>query len=488
MDSHDRAVGVAIRWCGLAVIAVSAACSPDLDRDRTANVEADVVSCVVGAACTTNPGGPCVTGKMLCDGAPRCVDDIAAADGTSCGTGVCALGDCLPPTTVSASIDLSVAAITPGRSCAEAPSYAVASLPDPTTAVLVDPKVGACLAAGDEVMLINLQGSGSTVDNVGNWELLRVASVSDSLTSSGAVVEFATARTRFYGATVGANDSIGSDVTAQKVAIVRVPRFGALSIAAGATVTTSAWNGMTGGVLALRAGSLTVAGVLDVSKAGYRAGRWSRDAGCMVNVATERGESIGGPAVVSTLHSFGAPGGIAAATGPSFNNRTPASATAGHATPGRPGSDNGSARTLGEPGGVYGVGDGSKLTLGSGASGDLTCNPGADPHGALVTFAEMPTYRPAGAGIVAVFAGDLAISGSVIAQPIDAPRDVAASGGYVLLHTTTLTLSGQVTAAGGVARDFLGVVRPAGDGYIVIQASHFVTAATTPSTHVIAPR
>jgi len=51
--------------------------------------------CFAEAACDTNPS-PCSSGYVRCDrGVATCVDGVAVADGTSCGTGlVCAAGVC----------------------------------------------------------------------------------------------------------------------------------------------------------------------------------------------------------------------------------------------------------------------------------------------------------------------------------------------------------------------------------------------------------
>jgi len=434
----------------------------------------DGTSCTDGVACATNPGAPCVTGKTTCTGGPRCIDDVAASDGTSCGSGQCVLGGCLAPATIAADVDLSTTAVSAGRACAESPSYSVTSVPSGASVTVATVPTGDCLVAGDEVMLINLQGTRGMTANVGNWELLRVASV------AGALITFTSARTRFYGATAGGDDSIGTAAGSQKVAVVRVPRLGATSIASGKKVTTAAWDGVKGGVLAIRAARLVISGTIDVSAAGYRPGRWSQSASaCAVNVTTEGGESISGPSAASTLHNAGGAGGIGAAQGPSFVASTPMSSTPGHATAGHPGL-NANGRDLGEPGAVYGSADASTLTLGSGSSGNLTCSGTGDPNGQLVGGGTP------GAGIVAIFAGDIVVSGgAIVATPSDAARDIASSGGYVYLRAANVDLgAGLVTARGAIAHGqsaTAGLTNPAGNGYVVVHASGTVAGTSDPA-------
>jgi hypothetical protein len=444
---------------------------------RAVDGAVDAPACVAGVACATNPGAPCLTGAVSCaSGVASCVDAAPAADGTTCGAGLCTLGGCLPATAIATSADLGQVALTSGRDCAEAPSYPVAAL-TATAATLAVAPVGDCLVAGDEVMLINLQGRAGAVANVGNWELLRVASV------AGAAVAFTATHARAYGAAAGSDAGIGAGPTDQRVEIVRVPRLGATTIAVATTLTTTAWDGARGGVLALRVGSLAVDGTISMATAGYRPGAWSiSDGACDANVATEAGESYTGPAVASTSRNGGGAGGIAAATGISFNNNTPVTSSAGHATAGQAGF-NASGRTLGQPGAVYGAADASLLTMGSGGAGDLGCTIGGPPGGALSA-----SVLPRGGGIVVVIGGDLTVNagGAIVATPADAGRDTASSGGYVYLRGGNVTVgTNRVTAKGSVAHGgsapTAGQSNVGGDGYVVIQASGTVVGTTSPA-------
>jgi hypothetical protein len=454
---------------------MASACGSVANHPGTGDASLDVASCTADLACTTNPGGPCVTGKTVCTGSSSCVDDVPAPAGTSCGGGLCVLGGCLSPTTISSDVDLSATAVSAGRVCAEAPSYSVTSTPDRTSVTVGTAPAGDCLAAGDEIMLINLQGARGATANVGNWELLRIASV------AGALITFTSPRTRFYGATAGADDNIGVAAGSQKVAVVRVPRFGATTVAAGTRLTAAAWDGTMGGVLAIRVARLAINGAIDVSTAGYRPGRWSQDGpACSVNVTTEGGESIDGPPEASTVHHFGGAGGIAAASGPTFNGRVPLSPSAGHATAGQAGLD-GAGRNLGEPGAVYGIADASTLTLGSGTSGNLTCSTTGNPRGQLIAYPD----ETRGAGIIAVFGGDISVSaaGSLVATPVDV-SNAAASGGYVYVRGGNIDLgTGRVTARGATAHDASGATNIAGSGYVVVQASGTVVGTSDPAAY-----
>jgi hypothetical protein len=461
-------VGLSLLGCGS-----SAKHEPQPD----ASVSIDGPACVAGGACTTNPGAGCKAGVIACQGgAPTCVDGADAADGTTCASGVCTRGECIAPATASGAIDVSTMAITAGRTCAESPAYSITALTSTTATLSATPDAG-CLTAGDEVLLINLQGAPGATANVGNWELLEVAS------ASGTGVTFAASKTRSFGNAAGSDAGIGVGATDQKVALVRVAQFGALDVAAGATITTAPWNGLVGGVIAIRAASAQVDGTISAAGGGYREGLWSQDdASCTENVATEPGESIAGAlGTGSTTPNFGGPGGIAAASGISFIASAPLSSGASHATAGTMGGD-ANGRTVGAPGATYGAGDASKLTLGSGASGNLTCsNAASSPHLFLVD------EKLAG-GIVLVLAKQLTVgaSGAISASANASSRDVTASGGYVFLEGGTLALgTNQVTARGGTTTGQgvnSNMTVTGGDGYIVVQGTT-VTGTTSPAAH-----
>ncbi len=418
--------------------------------------------------CANNEGD-----EPTCDDAECATDGVFDPAGTECDGGICAQGVCLEDVVIFGDINLTTQTITEGRICAEAPQYAVASVASDQVVLASEP-TDDCLVAGDEVLLINLQGTPGTTDNVGRWELFTVSDI-DTMT-----VSFDSAKTEFFGDGPGVDTGIGSGATDQKVMLVRVPAYDALTVPNSGSLTANRWDGTVGGVVALRAGLLTVDGGISAVGLGYRSGRWSRGpSACNWSVHTEGGESIGSPAIASTSRNDGGPGGISAQRGGSYNGNTPINPSAGHAEPGLPGI-NGRLRTLGEPGAAYGVDDGERLTMGSGGAGNLTC-----AHGV-----SSPALRPsshAAGGIVVLLADTLVVAetGSISSTAPQAGRDLSASGGYVLLRGDNLTLgTDRVTAMGGIGMSgsppTAGQEIPSSPGFVVIQSNGTVTGTANP--------
>jgi len=401
---------------------------------------------------------------------PSCVPE-------TCAPGACVNGACIPVTTIAKDVNLSSASLTAGRTCAEAIAYSVLTLSGSSATLSAAPQSG-CLVPGDELLLINLQGTSAAYENVGNWELLTLSSV------AGASVKFTTSAVNFYGAALNGNTGLGVAKTTQRVALIRVPHFGKLVVNAGATVTANAWDGVLGGVLALRATELDLSGTISAAALGYRAGRWSEgDYTCSSNTQTEAGESIDGTGTASTLRNLGASGGISSGTA-SFNSDNAVVATPGHAQPGVAGF-NGKDRTIGEPGAAYGSANAAKLTLGSGPGGALACtfNTTQPPP---YLYTEL-TAQAGGIALLLVDDLEIAATGSITATPPDAPRDVAFSGGYVYVRGTTLALgTARVTALGSFGTvplgPLMGQKNQASPGYIVLSAKN-VTGTTSPAAN-----
>ncbi len=445
--------------------------------DAAAEAAPDAVAtCVADTPCTTNASAPCKQGRIVCTtDVGTCADGPDSDDGTACSTGLCTAGKCLAPSTIAVSTNLSTQSVTAGRTCAaEAPAFAVTALAA-NSATLSAAPTDDCLVSGDEALLINLQGSSAGTANVGNWELLRVATV------VGSTVTFTTNKTRSYGATAGSDTGIGTAATDQKVALYRVPQFGHLTIAGGvtdggagdaaATLTASGWNGSIGGVIVLRAAKLTVDGTITAAGLGYRSGRWSQDdSDCDDNLLTESGESFTGPAVAQTANNGGAAGGLSALTNDSFNSNTPVNASAGHAAAGAAGL-NPNGRTIGDAGVAYGSNDAGTLTMGSGSAGNLTCEVGGTAGGKLI-----PAFATTAGGIVVLLAGQLDVGseGTITASAKTEGRDTSSSAGYVYVKGGTLNVgTNRVTAIGGTAIPGTGgsVGNKSSDGYIVLTGS-----------------
>ena len=153
-------------------------------------------------------------------------------------------------------------------------------------------------AAGDDVMLIELQGAyAGTATAAGTWELLRVASVADG------TVNFTTPILGTY------SNAPGAPLAGEKIALQRIPQFTNVNVPANVTLTASAWDGTQGGILAFRAnGSVTVAsaGRISADAIGYRAGT------ATTATINQAGESYAGqpsPASAPSMRNAGAGGG-----------------------------------------------------------------------------------------------------------------------------------------------------------------------------------
>ena len=130
-----------------------------------------------------------------------------------------------------------------GRTCTDggdAVNYSVTALTSLTATLESSPSTG-CLVAGDEVLLINLQGSASAYANVGNYETLRISSISTN------TITFTSAKTKYYGANAGDDTSIGLSLGNQIVMLQRVPNYTSVSISgSGTDFTPDDWVSPTG--------------------------------------------------------------------------------------------------------------------------------------------------------------------------------------------------------------------------------------------------
>jgi cysteine-rich repeat protein len=443
--------------------------SPELDGHYTDEVALwfSEDACVEGDTCVP-PGDLCAIGTRSC-ATDTCVPTGPGPDGAVCDVQFqCASGFCSPNVRVTSAVDLTTDRMSPDRSCAEAPAYSVVSIAGSAITLATAP-IDDCLAAGDEVLLINLQGSATSVANVGRWELLRVDTV------SATDVTLASAPVAHYGASPGADDEIGIGEGQQRVALVRVPSYGDMTIASSGSIRAAGWDGLLGGVIALRAAHLTVEGAIDAEGLGYRSGDWSiDDSSCADNLLTGGGESIGGNPGPSALASFGGSGGIEAFIGQSFASNPPLPGAAGHSSAGEPG-ENARARTIGPAGAVYGAGDGSLLTMGSGPGGAMTCEPRSTGG---------PRYETRGTqagGIILLLSDTLTVSATGrITANADQDSDLAASGGYVLVRGSDLTVgAARITARGEIGRRNT-FTNQASAGYIVLDATD-VDGTTDPA-------
>ncbi len=191
--------------------------------------------------------------------------DVELAPGIDVGTG--ADGDI----TVSSNTDINTTSLISGRSCSgggDAANYNITAFnAGGTEATLSTTPNTGCLNAGDEVLIINLQGTTSAYGNVGNYETLEV------LSATGTTVTFKTPKINYYGDTSSGDTNLGTGTSNQRVMLQRVPNYNDVTVNTSMTFSPSAWNGAKGGVMFFRAnGTVTVNGSISASGVGYRGG------------------------------------------------------------------------------------------------------------------------------------------------------------------------------------------------------------------------
>ena len=180
-----------------------------------------------------------------CDGSAD--DDLYAGSGVD------------GPLSVTGTTDLSTDA-SDSRTDADGVSHAVTALGIDTITVDGTPDG---IAAGDEVLVINVQGSPSAHAAVGTYEFASVVGV------SGSDLTLAQALSGVYG------EVSNSDLSDQIVLVQRVPQYTDVSVASGGVLTTAGWDGLSGGLLVFRAtGTVSVdsGGRLDMAAGGYQGG------------------------------------------------------------------------------------------------------------------------------------------------------------------------------------------------------------------------
>ena len=374
-----------------------------------------------------------------------------------------------------------------GRTCADggdAVSYSVTALTSNTATLSASPSSG-CLNLWDELLLINLQGYGSSYTNVGNYEHLRVKSV------NGAVVTFFPDKTKYYGNGASDDTNIGTATSNQRVMLMRLPNYTSATVSNGVSLTASAWNGVKNGILAFKTNSTAlISGSLNVNTLGYRGGVEA----CATGGPGYAGESYcynpgggNGGNVYGGAGSAGTCGGGGGGAAPDYETYTSGGAGSaiggagggaggGFASSGSGGSAGYGTRTDGSTsqasgagtsgrgwhdqwddwyyysgsggmGGTYGVADLSKLIFGSGGGG-------AGNEGVCSN-----QYGGYGAGIVYLTGQTVTVSGSILSNGASGSCDGGAcggnsSGGSVLLKGSAVTLGSnlvQATGPGGSA-------------------------------------
>lgn len=167
---------------------------------------------------------------------------------------------------ISSNKNINTDVISANRTCADAINYSVLSLTTNTATLNASP-TEECLSEGDEILLINLQGTVSNNTNVGVYEFLEIDSV------VGPTITFTTNKTKFFGNNIADDSNIGIDSGNQKVMVQRVPNYGNVTVNASTTLTASPWDGLKGGVLFFKSsGIVNNNGTIDMSAKGFRGG------------------------------------------------------------------------------------------------------------------------------------------------------------------------------------------------------------------------
>jgi hypothetical protein len=318
---------------------------------------------------------------------------------------------------------------------------------------------------GAHLLLHQSQGKGA-----GTWEMAVIASV-DGATQ----MTLAAPLQQTY------SDS-GGDVAQA----VLVPRYTDVTVAVGATLTAPAWNGSTGGILALRAtGKVTIQGKVDMSGRGFRGGKAAVSGSDYV--FNGQGEGTAGPgAKAAEANGNGGGAGCGQASG----------AGGGHGTAGTVGELSG-CHCGGVPQGGSEAGDAklAKMLMGGGG-GASGSHGGGGRNGA---------DGGAGGGIVWISAKSVEGAGSWTAdgsggqdgylaggsnQPMGGGGGGA--GGSIRVATETLTSGGTLSAQGGKggANNTQGSCSPSGKGgggapgRLYLTGSTVVAAATLPKATV----
>ena len=176
--------------------------------------------------------------------------------------------------TVASNINMNTQRLIPSResTCPDAPMYSVKSFSgDGKSLETVEAIQTNCLKKGDEILIINLQGVSTDINNVGNWETLIVDSV------GGQKITFTTKKTKFYGnmtkvngKDVGTDTGIGTATNSHRVIVQRVPNYDNVTVNSGSTLTASAFTDRKkGGVVFFRAkGNVTINSAISATQIG----------------------------------------------------------------------------------------------------------------------------------------------------------------------------------------------------------------------------
>ncbi len=395
--------------CGVACATGFGNCDNNAANGCEVDTRSSVAHCgACGTACPMRPnstpvcaasacGIVCATGFGDCDSnaANGCETDTRTSDahcgacgnacavGSACVAGVCTVrpaGDGRDgELVVTDTYDLA-ARTRAGRTVADAVSFPVTAIANDSVTVTGTPGTG--LAAGDEVLVINLRGTATAFANVGRWETGLVASV------SGTTVRLVAPLTGTFGATSN------GDLAGQVIVLQRVPQYTRVIVRNGGRLTTGAFDGTRGGVLWLKAServTVEAGGAIDTDARGFRGGA----AGGGDGTGGRGGECYalagGNGGATTQVGQPGAGNGDGAATpgpagrcaggggGDGTGNSDDGAGGGGGGGHGGGGGGGGGGSGCGADGSAGGLGGTTGIAAGGG--GASTCNPGDSSRG-----------------------------------------------------------------------------------------------------------
>lgn len=375
-------------------------------------------------------------------------------------------------------------ALTVGTTNVVINSYAQVTAPVAVGATTLTVASSMGFATGDLVMIwqptgltpVPAAGGATSVDltgtPVGRWELVRLTAVGATSLTLSAPMLYA--------------------YTTNLTQVVRVPEYTTVTINAGRSLTATAWNGSTGGILAFLAnGTFTNNGVpgLTVSGKGFRGGQVVNDNTGSTNAigldeaapaGAQKGEGIVpsryGPANTGWGRVANAPGGgVAYLAGGGGGGNAGQGGQGGYSADG--------ARSVGGQGGAALLRpDIQRLLLGGGGGAAHMANSTAGAAGA-------------GGGIIFVRCNSLTGSGSMQANGAAAANtagtDAASgggAGGTLYLRVAGSATFGSVTAVGGNGGSSnsgfdVGPGGSGGGGFIIFQKGSGTGAITSVATN-----
>lgn len=362
----------------------------------------------------------------------------AAGDGVKYGTG--ADGDVSLSSARNINTDSLGASIDANGVFADGVAFRVAVNPTGKAIVVAGDVTGA-IVAGDQVLLIHMQGVPGDASSVGKYEVLEVVSASNS------EIRVAQPIANTYG---------GMNFSNQRIVVQRIPSYSSVAESGGGLITASPWDGLAGantggpvatGIVAMFVkGTFSIAGSgIDVSNKAFRGGvagiRGPED-GSNPNLVT--GGQNGGPGAAAMI---GGKGG-----GSSGGGAGGAGAFAGGAS-GRGGGGGGSSHD--DDGcGLEGSGAGGAAPYASGSNPSslsdmtLTLGGGAAAGGGGGAGGVVANQNPS----LVSSGGNMNGAGGTVGLAFSAGGNGSAGGaggGIIFLFAGTFTGPGNLSANGG---------------------------------------